>query len=90
MLLGFHVVVVLVLSLQRSLACGVVHMSVNKLRISELVIFGLPAAFFLMLQHRVTLEDAAAGFHAPALAFLAAAYLHLRDVHPEHLAAPRS
>ena len=44
-------------------------MSIKKLRISELVIFGLPAAFFLMLQHRVTLEDAGRGVMPPPVPF---------------------
>jgi serine/threonine-protein kinase len=41
----------------------------RKLRIAELVIFGLPAAFFLLLQHRVTLTDVARGFMPPPMSF---------------------
>jgi hypothetical protein len=41
----------------------------RKLRVAELAIFGLPAVFFLLLQHRVTLDDAARGFMPPPLPF---------------------
>jgi hypothetical protein len=41
----------------------------RKLRVAELVIFGLPAMFFLALQHRLTLGDAGRGFMAPPLPF---------------------
>src|SRR5262249_41002447 len=35
----------------------------------ELVIFGLPAVFFLLLQRRVTLDDVARGFMPPPMPF---------------------
>ena len=41
----------------------------ERLRIAELVIFGLPAAFFLMLQHRVTIDDAFRNVMPPPLPF---------------------
>jgi serine/threonine-protein kinase len=68
-LLGFHVLVVLVLGLSAAPLCRHCAVSMRKLRISELIIFGLPAVFFLMLQHRVTLEDAGRGFMAPPMPF---------------------
>jgi eukaryotic-like serine/threonine-protein kinase len=68
-LLGFHVLVVLVLSLSAGLLWRRRDMSLEKLRISELVIFGFPAAFFLMLQHRATMDDAARVFLPPPLRF---------------------
>jgi serine/threonine-protein kinase len=71
MLLSAHVLVVLVLSffavaLWRH---GDVSINITKLRIAELVIFGLPAAFFLILQHRVTLEVAGHSRMPPPLPF---------------------
>jgi serine/threonine-protein kinase len=64
-LLGFHVLVVLVLGFCAAPLCRSCTVSIKKLRISELIIFGLPAAFFLLLQHRVTLEDASRSFMPP-------------------------
>jgi eukaryotic-like serine/threonine-protein kinase len=57
-LLGFHVLVVLVLAAGTVCLCGRCAVSIEKLRTWELLLFGLPAAFFLILQHRATLEDA--------------------------------
>jgi serine/threonine-protein kinase len=57
-LLGFHVLVVLVLGLCAAPLWRHCAASITKLRIAELVIFGLPGVFFLMLQHRVTLDEA--------------------------------
>jgi serine/threonine-protein kinase len=68
-LLISHVVVVLVLGFCALPLCRHCTMSVTKLRISELVIFGFPAVFFLMLQHRGTLEDAGRGATPPAMPF---------------------
>jgi hypothetical protein len=68
-LLGFHVLVVLVLGFCAAPLCRNCAVSTEKLRISELVIFGLPAAFFLMLQHRAALEDAGRGVTPPAMPF---------------------
>ncbi len=68
-LLGFHVLVVLVLSVSAARLWRRRDMSIKQLRISELVIFGLPAVFFLMLQHRVTMEDATRVFMPPPLPF---------------------
>jgi len=69
MLLGFHVLVLLVLSSSALPLWRRSDLSVNTLRVAELVIFGLPAGFFLMLQHRVTLEDAGRGVMPPPLPF---------------------
>ncbi len=65
LLLGAHVLVVLVLGFNTAPLSWRRDVSIKKLRISELVIFGLPAAFFLMLQYRMTLEDARRGFMTP-------------------------
>jgi serine/threonine-protein kinase len=68
-LLGFHVLVVLVLGLCAAPLCRHCSVSIKKLRISELIIFGFPAAFFLLLQHHVTLEDAARSYMPPPAPF---------------------
>jgi serine/threonine-protein kinase len=68
-LLGFHVLVVLVLGFCAAPLCRHCTVSIAQLRISELIIFGLPAVFFLMLQHRMTLEDARRGVTPPPLTF---------------------
>jgi serine/threonine-protein kinase len=68
-LLGFHVLVVLVLSASAAGLCRHCLMSLRKLRVFELVIFGLPALFFLMLQHRQTLSDAGRRFMSPPMSF---------------------
>jgi eukaryotic-like serine/threonine-protein kinase len=60
-LLGFHILIVLVLAFLSLPLCRTCEVSLKKLRVAELVIFGLPAAFFVMLQRRVTLEDAVRG-----------------------------
>jgi eukaryotic-like serine/threonine-protein kinase len=68
-LLGFHVLVVLVLCLSAAILWRHRDMSLERLRIAELVVFGLPAAFFLMLQHRVTIDDAFRNIIPPPLPF---------------------
>jgi serine/threonine-protein kinase len=68
-LLSFHVLVVLVLGLSAAPLCRQHAVSIKKLRVAELVIFGLPAAFFLLLQHRVTLEDAGRGYMPAPMPF---------------------
>src|SRR5579884_3384034 len=60
-LFGFHLLVILVLALSTLPLCGRCALSMRKLRIEELIIFGMPTAFFLMLQHRMTLQNAAGG-----------------------------
>src|SRR5262249_10084954 len=49
--------------------CRRCPVSLRKLRVAELAIFGLPAVFFLLLQHRVTLDDVARGFMPPPMPF---------------------
>ena len=61
-LLVFHVFVVLVLGVCAAPLCRHCAVSLKKLRVSELLIFGLPAAFFLVLQHKITLDDTAHSF----------------------------
>jgi eukaryotic-like serine/threonine-protein kinase len=56
-LISLHVLVVLVLSFSAARLWRRSDVSLKNLRISELVIFGIPATFFLVLQHRATLED---------------------------------
>jgi serine/threonine-protein kinase len=68
-LLTAHVLVVLVLGICAAPLCRDCTVSLKKLRFAELIIFGLPAAFFLMLQHRNALEDAAHGITPPAMPF---------------------
>jgi eukaryotic-like serine/threonine-protein kinase len=66
-LLTFHILIVLVLSVCAAPLCRSCSVSLGKLRVAELVIFGLPTAFFLMVQHKMTLQDAARGFQTPPL-----------------------
>jgi serine/threonine-protein kinase len=68
-LLGCHVLVVLVLGFCSMPLCRNCPVALRKLRVAELVIFGLPAVFFLLLQHRVTLDGAARGFLPPPMPF---------------------
>ena len=68
-LLGFHVLVVVVLTLCALPLCRHCAVSLAKLRASELLIFGLPTLFFLMLQHRLTMRDVARDFFPPPLSF---------------------
>jgi eukaryotic-like serine/threonine-protein kinase len=69
LLLGFHILVVLVLGACSLPLCRSCAVSLRKLRATELIVFGLPALFFLVLQHRVTLSEAARGFMPPPLPF---------------------
>jgi eukaryotic-like serine/threonine-protein kinase len=69
LLLGFHVLVVLVLGFSLTPLCGQGAVSMRKLHVAELVIFGLPALFFLALQHRLTLSDVGRGVMPPPMAF---------------------
>jgi serine/threonine-protein kinase len=69
LLLGFHVLVVLVLGLSAAPLCRHCVVSLRRLRVWELVIFGLPAMFFLMLQHSLTLSDVARGFLPAPMSF---------------------
>ncbi len=64
---GFHVLVVLVLGFGAAPLCRRHAVSPSKLRIAELIIFGLAAAFFLMVQHRFALQDAGRGIMPPLL-----------------------
>jgi eukaryotic-like serine/threonine-protein kinase len=66
---GFHVLVVLVLGFGAALLRRRHTVSISKVRIAELIIFGLPAAFFLMVQHRCALEDSGRGIMPPLLPF---------------------
>ncbi len=69
LLLGFHVLVVLVLGFGSILLCRRCPVSIQKLRVVEMVVFGLPALFFLALQHRSTLSDVSRGFMPPPMPF---------------------
>jgi serine/threonine-protein kinase len=69
LLLGLHVLVVLVLTVSLVWLRGHSPVGMRKLRSAELVIFGLPAAFFVMLQHHNTLHDAGRGFFSPPMSF---------------------
>ena len=69
LLLGFHVLVVLVLGCSTTPLFRHYSMSTRHLRVAELVIFGLPDVFFLMLQHRTTLQAAGRGFMPTPMAF---------------------
>jgi len=68
-LLGFHALVVFVLGVLGAPFWWHLDLSIKRLRLAELVIFGFPAAFFLMLQLRVTLDDAARSVMPPPLPF---------------------
>src|SRR5262245_17094133 len=69
LLLGYHILVVLVLAFSAMPLCRQCSVSMAKLRAAELVIFGLPAGFFLMLQHRWILTDVARGVMPPPMPF---------------------
>jgi eukaryotic-like serine/threonine-protein kinase len=69
LLLGFHAQVVLVLSFSLILLYRDYPLSMPKLRLAELAIFGPPAAFFVLLQHRSILHDVDRGFMSPPLSF---------------------
>jgi serine/threonine-protein kinase len=68
-LLGFHALVVMLLLGGFVLLCLWHPASMAKLRIAEVVIFGLPASYFVLLQHRWALTDAGRGFASPPMAF---------------------
>jgi serine/threonine-protein kinase len=68
-LLGFHTLVVIVLFVGFWLLWQRYPASMAKLRLAELVIFGLPASYFVLVQHRWALIDAARGFASPPLSF---------------------
>jgi serine/threonine-protein kinase len=69
LLLGMHILVVLVLGFSTLPLCRQCPVSLRKLRVAELLIFGLPAVFFLLLQHRVTLSDVARSYMPPPMPF---------------------
>jgi serine/threonine-protein kinase len=69
LLLGAHILVVLVLGFASMPLCRQCPMSMRKLRVAELIVFGLPAGFFLLLQHRVTLDHVARGFMPAPMPF---------------------
>jgi serine/threonine protein kinase len=60
-LLGAHIVVLLVLAVNAFELCRQCSVSMRKLRTVELIVFGLPVVFFLLLQHRMTLIEAQRG-----------------------------
>ncbi len=68
-LLSFHVVVVLVLSFILAILWRYPDASITRLRFAELLIFGFPAAFFLMLQQRVTQDPGSRSVLPPPLPF---------------------
>ena len=69
LLLGMHILVVLVLGFSTLPLCRQCPVSLRKLRAAELLIFGLPAVFFLLLQHRVTLSEVARSYMPPPMPF---------------------
>ncbi len=69
LLLSFHTLVVLVLGFSTMPLCRKCPVSMRKLRVAELVIFGLPGMFFLALERRVILSDVGRGFMPPPMAF---------------------
>src|SRR5262249_33563345 len=68
-LLGLHVVVVVVMSVIAAPFWWHSELSIKKLRMTELVIFGLPAAFFLMLEYYITSEGVSRSVRPPPLPF---------------------
>jgi serine/threonine-protein kinase len=68
-LLAAHILVVIVLGVATMALYRQFSASLRKLRVAELIIFGLPAVFFLLLQRRITLDDVARGFMPPPLPF---------------------
>jgi len=69
LLLGAHVFVVLVLGACSLPLCRHRSVSMPNLRAAELIIFGLPALFFLLLQERVTLSDVARNYMPSPMPF---------------------
>lgn len=69
LLLGFHILVVIVLTFCSLPLCRHCTVSIRKLRMAELIVFGLPALFFLLLQHRMILIDVDRGFMPPPMPF---------------------
>lgn len=69
LLLFAHVLTVAVLGWCSLPLCRECEVSMRRLRLTELAVFGLPTLFFLLLQHRVALTEAARGFLAPPMAF---------------------
>jgi len=69
LLLGSHIFVVVVLGGASLPLCRSCPVSLSKLRFTELVVFGLPALFFLLLQHRVTLSDVARNYMPSPMPF---------------------
>jgi serine/threonine-protein kinase len=69
LLLGTHVLVVAVLGWCSLPLCRECEVSMRRLRLTELAVFGLPTLFFLLLQHRVALTEAGRGYLAPPMAF---------------------
>src|SRR6516165_9146597 len=61
-LLGFHIVIVLILGLLSLALSPRAPLSLPKLLIGELVIFGLPAIFFVALEHREILAGVSRGY----------------------------
>jgi serine/threonine-protein kinase len=68
-LLTFHAFNVVVLAVITALLYRYRAIPTRMLRLAELAIFGLPAAFFLALQHRDTMVDTARGYFPPPMAF---------------------
>jgi serine/threonine-protein kinase len=64
-LLIAHTLVVLVLGFSLVPVCRKCPKTTPKLRGAELIIFGLPAAFFMLLQHSVILESATSRLAGP-------------------------
>ena len=69
LLLGAHVFVVLVLGACSLPLCRHRSVSMSNLRAAELIVFGLPALFFLLLQHRVTLSEVARNYMPSPMPF---------------------
>jgi eukaryotic-like serine/threonine-protein kinase len=69
LLLAVHVLVVLVLGFSSMPLCRQRPVSLRHLRVAELIVFGLPAVFFLLLQRRFTLDQVARGFMPPPMPF---------------------
>jgi serine/threonine-protein kinase len=67
LMLGLHILIVLVLGIIAWVLYRQRPMSVHKLHLAELVLFGLPAIYFLMMQSRSLLYEVSRGIMPPTM-----------------------
>ena len=85
----FHLAVTVVIGTLALRICQRCPILLGKLRAVELIVFGAPALFFVVMTYVMLTESAASGHVVSTVPLLDAVDLHVRVVRPQHMEARR-